>query len=319
MTDTSTAAALDLVIACGDYAHTRALTEGLLQVEHVSTSFVKLAAGDMLTYTFEAPQFNVAELSLSNYVTRRLRGDCPYVALPVYTQRSFRHAEIYVRTDRGIATPRDLRGRRVAIKAYESTGSVWTRGMLEQEYQVAPADMRWVCLNAFRPPPGVSIVPAPAHSTLSELLERGDVDAVVSPQVPACFEHGAPHIARLFHDPAAASFNYFSRTQLFPILQVMGIRNELVERHPQLAADVYRAFLAARNLAFGPVPGTVSDLRAARGPAFDARYYTYGLGERDRETLDTFLDYHFEQGLSQRRCGISELFAPVPLSAYTEF
>ena len=291
----------------------------------------------MLVRAFEDPEFNVAELSLSNYVSRRARGNCPYVAIPVYIARSFRHADLYVRTDRNISAPQDLRGRRVGITEYEHTLYVWVRGILEDEYGVGLADVKWISVSkhapgpshdsAFQPPSGVSIEHLHSAKTLSEMLESGEIDALISVQPPTCFTSGAAHIARLFPDHRNVEDEYFRRTGIFPILHIMGIRNELVERHPGLAQNVFKAFREAKNRALeaevkaAALPSAAAALKANHtrmSALMGADHYSYGLNERDCKTLDLFLDYHFRQGLSKRRHEISELFSPVPISDYRD-
>jgi len=327
---------IPLAIASGERVRDKvaALVDGTVRIEHCSLSFVPLGRGEMLVRAFEDSAFNVAELSLSNYVARKARGNSPYVALPVYIARSFRHADIYVRTDHGISAPADLRGKRIGIAEYEHTLYVWVRALLEDDYGVRPADVRWISVDhhgaehagdAFRPPHGVSIEQRHTTSTLSEMLEAGEIDALISVLAPPCFSLGAPNIARLFTDHCAAEDEYFRRTGIFPILHIMGMRNELVERHPRLAQNVYEAFLAAKNVALAAeartaaLPSTSPAITAnfARMTALmGADYYSYGLNERDCRTLDYFLESHFKQGLSDRRLTVAELFSPVPLSAY---
>ena len=332
----STPQEIPLAIATGErvYDKVKPLIDGTVQVENCSLSFAPLGPGEMLVRAFEDPEFNVAELSLSNYVTRRARGDCPYIAIPVYIARSFRHADLYVRTDRNILAPQELRGKRIGIAEYKHTLYVWVRGILEDEYGVRPADVKWISVNkhapgpsadAFQPPSGVSIEHLHSAKTLSEMLENGEIDALISVQAPPCFTRGAPNVGRLFSDHPAVEDDYFRRTGIFPILHIMGIRNELVERHPALARNVFKAFLAAKNVALAAevkaaaLPSAPAALRTnlTRMTALIAQdYCSYGLNERDCKTLNLFLDYHFRQGLSDRRFEIAELFSPVPISYY---
>lgn len=322
-----------LTIATGERVHDKVepLIDGRVKIDDCRLSFVRLGRGEMLVRAFEDRELNVAELSLSNYVTRRGRGDCPYTAIPVYIARSFRHADLYVRSDR-IVEPADLRGKRIGIAEYEHTLYVWVRGLLEDEYGVRPADVKWISVShhapgpgePVRPPANVSIEVRHSTGTLSEMLERGEIDALVSVLPPPCFTGGAANVARLFADTRAVEEDYFRRTGIFPILHVMGIRNELVERHPGLARKVFRAFVAAKDLALAADASAAAsdDARAthlARMTALMGRdYYSYGLAERDRRTLDLFLDYHVRQGLSARRLALAELFSPVPLSQYED-
>ena len=328
---------IPLVIALGKPAreYVAAIADERVEIENCSASFVDLEAGEMLHRAFSDPSFNVAELSLSNYVIRREQRNCPYVALPVYISRSFRHSDIYVRTDRAIKRPQDLRARRIGIAEYQHTAYVWARGMLEHEYGIRPTDVRWICLAGdshgdhgsghFVPPYGVSVESAAPAKTLSDLLEHGNVDAIISPRVPACFTRGSPHVGRLFPDYRAVEDDYFRRTQIFPILHIMGIRTELVEAYPALAPNVFNAFVAAKNLALSaqiaaaeaaPADSVLRNEVQRMWELMGEDYYSYGLDARDRGTLETFLRYHFEQGLSRRQGSVEELFAPVPIANY---
>ncbi len=309
----------------------KALMNGAVRIEGCSVRFVPLMPGEMLFRSFNDPEFNVAELSLSNYVMRRMRGDSPYVAMPAYISRSFRHGDIYVRTDRGITKPGDLRGRRVGIADYRHTAYVWSRAILEDDYGVRPADINWISARAhshsdddedeFKPSVGISLERDQSGKTLSELLAAGVLDAVISPQPPVCFVDRAPRIARLFSNLEAVEDDYFQRTGILPVLHIMGIRVALAEQHPALPVAVFRALLAAKNRALEQKAAVQPGAKPALAPDRMSRLMgqdvcPYGVGPRERKTLEVFLDHHFRQGLSERRYRIEELFAPVPLAQY---
>jgi 4,5-dihydroxyphthalate decarboxylase len=329
-------APVPLVIAYGNLVHdqTKALIDGEVTIEGCSLSFVQLVAGEMLFRSFNDPQFNIAELSLSNYIARRARGDCPYTALPVFISRSFRHADYYIRTDRGIVTPQDLRGRRIGINEYHHTAYVWARGILESDYGVRPRDVQWISVGGghghddgppFVPPAGVSIDVRGPGRKLSDMLADGDVDALIAPQVPACFAQRAPNVGRLFADHRTVEDDFYRRREIFPVLHLMGMRNELVAQHAGLAGRVYRAFLAAKDRALaakraaarlpGAAPGLVADV-ARMSALMGDDCYSYGFNAGNRKMLDTFLDFHFAQGISSRRHTIEEIFAPLDLHAF---
>ena len=268
-----------LVIAYGNlvYDQTKALIDGSVAVDGCSLSFVQLVAGEMLFRSFEDPEFNIAELSLSNYVARRARGDCPYTALPVFISRSFRHADYYIRTDRGIAKPRDLRGRRIGINEYQHTAYVWARGILEHQYGVKPSDVQWISVGGghghgneppFVPPAGVSIETRPPGKSPSDLLADGEIDALIAPQVPKCFSMHVSNVGRLFPDHCVVEDDFYRSTGIFPVLHLMGMRNELVAQHPGLAERVFRAFFAAKERALAAkraaarTPGAAPELAA---------------------------------------------------------
>ena len=318
-----------LTIAHGQGAAERmqALIDGTISVDGCELGFYRLVSGEMLHRAFDDPEFNVAELSLSSYVTRVERGDCPYVALPIYSFRGFQHGDIYIRTDRGIATPQDLKGRRIGIHSYQLTSYVWTRGMLADEYGVRPEDLNWVVAlhgrpekhqqDRFRPPPGVAITECKEDKTVSDLLQAGEIDALFAPHPPACYIAGTPHVGRLFDDYRGVEDAYFRRTGIYPIVHIVGIRKELVNRNPGLSKKVFNAFLAAKDMALAghrraaAMPGAAQALTAdvSRMTALMGMdYCQFGLGDAERKVLDLFLGYLFTQGLSKRRFHIEELF-----------
>jgi 4,5-dihydroxyphthalate decarboxylase len=325
---------LRLTIACGDYDRTRALFDGRVRIEGCAPIWLALAPEEIFFRAFGHEEFDVAELSLSSYVMRRAQGDCPYVAIPVFLSRVFRHSAIYVRTDRGIERPEDLRGRRVGVPEYQMSAAVWVRGLFQEEYGVAPRDLRWLTGGMETPgrrekvrfpvPAGLSVEPAPAEQTLSGMLETGAIDALIAPRPPSCFIRGASGVGRLFADFGHDEEEYYRRTRLFPIMHVVGVKTELASRHPWLPASVYKAFAAAKDLAIE----SLSDANALSTSlpfqvwhAEQARrlmgrdWWPYGL-EDNVPALEVFLRYHVDQGLSPRRLTPAELFAPSTTSQW---
>jgi 4,5-dihydroxyphthalate decarboxylase len=246
----------------------------------------------------------------------------------------FVHSFFYIRTDRGIAAPGDLRGRRVGIAEYQHTAYVWSRGLLHHEYGVPATDVTWVSVpgkhgstkeSDFQTPPDVSIEHMSGAKTPSELLEQGEIDALISPGIPDCYTRKAKNVARLFPDHEAVEEAYYARTGIYPILHVMGLRNELAQQHPALAHELFKAFVAAkdivlndetRNAAAPSAPAALAAQVARMTRMMGRDYRAYGLAENERNTLQAFLEYHHEQGLSDRRLDIAETFSPIPVSDY---
>lgn len=311
---------IPLVIATSSHqqAFVQALEDGRVDLPGCEARFVSLIPGDnvLLTRAFDDPEFNVSELSLSKYVSLREAGTCPYVAIPVFIARSFRHGDIYIRTDRGIRAPGDLRGLRVGTGDYRHTAHVWVRALLQDEYGVHPSDIRWVVghrekayeppADVFTPPPDVSIELATDGLSLSQMLERGDIDALISPLVPSCFSNGAPHVGRMFADPDGAALDYFDRSAILPIVHLMAVRNELVAAHPDLPTVLTRAFALAKDAWRNSLPESAGEVDRRIADA-----YAYGLEAPERATLAAFLHHHHRQGLSARLLAVDELFTPV--------
>ena len=289
----------------------------------------------MFFRAFRHQAFDVSELSFSSYVVSLTRDDPPYIAIPVFLSRAFLHTSIYIRNDKGINSPIDLKGRRIGIAEYQLTANVWARAILEDDYGVKPSDIHWVRGGMNSPgrpekikielPSEVSLVQAPEGRSLNDLLVAGEIDGFVGPRGPQCFDDGNPNIVRLFADSVTVAADYYRRTGIFPIMHVVGVRRSLAEQHPWLPGALTKAFSAAKNVARDALNDTsatkvtmpfVEDhLHAARelmGPDF----WSYGV-QGNEKVLDTFLSHHHRQGLSSRRVAVSELFHAGSLEAYS--
>lgn len=325
---------LKLSVAMGNYDRTRPLVDGEVQIEGTEPIYLLLSPEEMFFRAFRDVAFDVSELSLSSFAIKTANGTNPYVGIPVFPSRAFRHSAIYVRTDRGIRTPSDLIGRRIGTPEYQLTANVWVRALLQDEYAVKPADIRWVRGGMQQPgrkekiplqlPADVHIEDAPEHLTLSELLERGEIDALIGPRAPACLERGDARVAWLFDNPAASASEYFRKTRLFPIMHMIGVRRELAEQQPWLPMALTKAFSEAKRRAWARlretatsnvmVPFLEEQVKATR-TLMGEDFWPYGLAE-NRHALEYFLRQHHAQGLSARGLRVEELFHPSTLEAY---
>jgi 4,5-dihydroxyphthalate decarboxylase len=235
----------------------------------------------------------------------------------------------------GIRKPSDLKGRRIGIAEYQLSANVWLRGILEDEYQVKPSEINWVRGGMDTPgrpekikvtlPENINLVDAPEGETLNAMLERGEIDGFVGPRSPRCFDEGNPNIDRLFPDTVAEAEAYFSRTKIFPIMHVLGIRRSLAEKYPWLPGALFKAFTKSKDIAQEALadpsatkvtmPFVEDNLSRAR-TLMGKNMWTYGLSSNVR-VLETFLRYHFDQGLSPRPVKIEELFHPATVEAYS--
>ena len=325
---------LRLSIVMGNYDRTRALVDGEVRIDGTDPIYMMLSPEEMFFRSFRDVAFDVSELSLSTFAVKTADGSNPYVGVPVFPSRAFRHTSIHVRSDRGIERPLDLKGRRLGTPEYQLTASVWARALLHDEYGVAPSDVIWVRGGMEHPgrrekiplqlPPDIRIEDAPDDLTLSQMLERGDIDGIVGPRAPSCFERGHPKVRWLFADPSRSAAEYFERTRIFPIMHVLGVRRELAERHPWLPMALYKAFTAAKEIAVArltdtsatkvTLPFVEEQLRAARD-LMGLDFWSYGAGP-NHHVLDKFLHHHHSQGLSGRRLKVDELFHPSTLESY---
>ncbi|HEY4341973.1 MAG TPA: hypothetical protein VGM97_18670 [Steroidobacteraceae bacterium] len=326
---------LSLSIAVGDYDRTRPLVDGSVAIDGVEAMFLLLSPEEMFFRAFRHADFDVCELSLSSFTLRTARGDNPYIGIPVFPSRAFRHTAIVVRRDRGIDAPLDLKGRRIGTPEYQLSACVWARGLLQDEYGVRPEDINWVRGGMENPgriekislnlPPAVHLESAPADRTLSEMLAAGEIDGIIGPRLPSCFEDPEANVGWLFRDAVQTASQYFQRTGIFPIMHVIGVRRTLVEQHPWLPATLLKAFSAAKSLALQHLADTsaakvslpfVEEQIVAARRLLGQDFWSYGLTGANRRVLDTFLGYHHAQGLSARRVAPEELFHPASLELY---
>jgi 4,5-dihydroxyphthalate decarboxylase len=319
--------ALELSLSVCDYDRTRALFDGRAPIEGCDVTAVALEPEESFHRAFKFQEFDVTEISMSSYLMTMARGEQHYVAIPAFVSRLFRHSSIYIRADRGIKGPADLKGKQVGVPEYQMTANVWVRGMLEEEYGVKPRDIKWRRGGLEEPgreerasmklPPEIDLKAVPTDRSLSDMLEKGELDAVIGARAPSCFLRGAPNVARLWPDYPAVEEAYFKKTKLFPIMHAIGIRKSLVEKYPWVAVNVYKAFLKAKALCMHelgqighlattlPWPVAAYDrARAAMGEDF----WPYGAHE-NKHALETLARYSFAQGLSVRQVPLEEMFA----------
>jgi 4,5-dihydroxyphthalate decarboxylase len=318
---------LHLSLAVGDYDRTRAIFDGRARIEGCEVTAVMLEPEEAFHRAFKFQEFDITEMSLSSHLVQTSRGQAHYVGIPAFVSRLFRHSGIYIRTDRGIRRPEDLRGKTVGVPEYQMTANVWIRGMLKDEYGIEPRDIAWRRGGLEQPgreertrielPPDIDIADIPRDRTLSQMLEAGELDAVMGARAPSCFLRGAPHIDRLFPDYPAVEEDYYRRTKIFPIMHLIGIRRTLAEQHPWLPVSVFKAFLKAKEICMREyeqighlacsLPWSVHEytrLKRVLGEDF----WRYGL-EPNRHVLERLAAYSFDQGLSARKVAPEEMFA----------
>ena len=324
-------ARLHLTFACGDYDRTRALAEESIRPDGIDLTYLRLPVEETFFRMMRHQEFEVAEMSLSSYVLS-LRADdpgaSPFVALPVYTSRMFRHGSLYCNADAGISSPEDLRGKVIGTPEYQLTACVWMRGILGDRHGV-PFDSVGYLTGGQETagriekagvdlPDSLRISRIPEDRTLAAMLAEGEIDALCTPRVPSPFVAGDPRVRRVFSDVVASEKEYYATTGIFPIMHVVVIRRDVYDRHPWVAQSLYKAMLAAKNEAYATiydtsalrfmVPWLIPQLEEARD-LMGKDFWSYGL-DGNRETLATFLRYHHEQGLSKRAWTPEELFAP---------
>lgn len=327
-------AKLRLTMACWDYDRTRALLEDHIAPDGIELVGLNLPVEETFFRMMRHREFDVAEMSLSSYVVSLFAAEPAFIAIPVFPSRFFRHSSIFINRNRGIREPRDLAGKRVGLPEYQLTACVWIRGLLSDEYGVPLTSPSYFTGGEEQPgreekikvtlPSGVRLEPIPAGKTLSQMLDAGELDAVYAPRIPSTFRHGSGSVRRLLEDYAAVEREYFQRTRIFPIMHTVIIRRDLYRQNPWVAQSLYKAFLRAQRLAYQDLyeaaalkfmlPWLLHHVEETRR-VMDEDFWPYGL-EPNRRTLETFLRYSFEQGLSARQLQPEELFAPESLESF---
>lgn len=316
---------LQLTLACGPYDRTLALQDGSIKPDGIELTYVARQPAEIFWRMLRYQEFDVSELSLSNYTSLVDAGDCPFVAIPVFPSKVFRHGFIFINTEKGIEKPADLVGKRAGVPEYTMTAAVYARGMLEHEYGVRPSQVEWLQSRApriDRPlPKDVKVEQAPPDTDLGDMLERGEIDFLVTANNPLSWRRRAPTVRRLFPDYKAAEQEYYRRTKIYPIMHTIVIRRDIYESHPWVAVSLYQAFWRAKERCYemlkevGSAKATLAWLQSAvddERSLFGDDWWAYGA-DANRPSLDALLDYSYEQGLSSRRIGVEELFAPSTL------
>jgi 4,5-dihydroxyphthalate decarboxylase len=283
-------------------------------------------------------EFDVSEMSFSSYLISKFQDPAPFIAIPVFPSRSFRHSGIYINANAGIRKPADLIGKRVGCAEYQLTANVWIRGILNDEYGVTPSSFTTFIggleeagrmeKTALSLPPQIKIEHIGPTEILSDKLESGDIDALFSPRAPSSFGKGngkaKGNVRRLFEDTHSAEREYYERTRIFPIMHVIAIRREVYERHPWVALSLFKGFVEAQRMAYQDLHETaalkvmlpwliqhVAETEALMGRDF----WAYGY-QSNVAAIQTLLRYHYEQGLSHRLLRPEEIFTPETLESF---
>jgi 4,5-dihydroxyphthalate decarboxylase len=328
-------AALQIDLACGDYDIVRPVRDGIVRAEGIEINFVTINKPPEVHWRMGVnKEFDAAEMSFGSFVAGKARGEFPFIGIPAFVYRKFRHACAYVNVKAGIDKPEDLNGKRVGVPEWQMTATVWLRGFLQDDHGVRLQDVFWLTGGLessgrkekvpLQLPPDIRVEAIAEGKNLSAMLVDGEVDALMTAQVPEPYVKRVPEVRRLFANPREAERNHFQRTGIFPIMHVMVIREDFHKRHPWVAQSLYKALLEAKTHCIEtlykndslhsalPWAGHyVDEIRQLMGHD----YWPYGV-EPNRKTLETFLRYSQEQGLSKRIMDVDELFAQETLDTF---
>jgi 4,5-dihydroxyphthalate decarboxylase len=321
-------------LACWGYDRVQALADGSIRPEGIDLNMQLLEVEETFFRMLRNREFDAAEMSLSSYCVTLSRPERPFVAIPIFPSRFFRHSCIFVSSKSGIEEPSQLAGRRVGVPEYQMTAPVWIRGILQDEYGLDPAAVIHVTGGEEQPgreeklklqlPERFRIERLGPDATLAQALAEGTIDALFTARAPSTFYARPDAVRRLFPDFVNIEREYYRRTSIFPIMHVIAIRRDLYERHPWVAQSLTKAFMRAQQVAYEELrvsaslktmlPWQIAAVEDATA-TFGADWWPYGM-ERNRAALETFLRYHHEQGLSHTRLSVEELFAPETFESF---
>ena len=323
-----------LDIAFAEYDRTRALADGTVRIEGVAATFhTARIVPEIFEGMIRRRAFDVSELGWTYYLRTFADGPSPFVAIPVFPNRAFRHSAIYINRASGIARPEDLVGKRIGeLALYGHDAGVMPKGILSDEHGFRPERNRWIVGGIDFPmdpidfvarpaPDGVEVEYAGKDVDLGVMLEAGEIDALISADIPRCVLEGSPRVGRLFEDYAAVERDYHRRTGIFPIMHTVVVTRELAEHEPDLIKAIYRGFCSAKDQAAEQyvkgmtfnngalmlpwVTKLIQEDRALLGED----WWPYGV-EANRAAIEAVLRYHHEQGLTTRRFAVEEVFVP---------
>ncbi len=318
---------LKITFACGDYPRLRPIIDGSIPVEGIDLNYIPLPPLEIFWRMLKHQDFDASELSLSGYILDQCSEKPRFIAIPFFPLRVFRHSALYVNKNAAIRSPKDLKGRKIGVPEYHLTAALWVRGFLQHDYGVSSEDVQWHVGGLeetgrkdriqLKLPKRIRIDAIPEDQTLNDWLEKGLIDALISPPRPPCFVKNSDNVGLLFPNFKEVESDYFRRTGIFPIMHTVAVRRELYEKNPWLTESLYKALAKASSLVEAnffhsslryALPWFRQDWEEAQR-LFGKEIFPSGV-EPNRKTLEAAISYSYEQGMANRRFTPEELFAP---------
>jgi 4,5-dihydroxyphthalate decarboxylase len=322
---------LELSAALSENDRTQAILDGDVVPEAISLRATGMHPSEMFWRQLHNAELDVSEMSISSFMIATSKGPTEWVGLPVFTARRFFHTGVLIRTDRGIAKPEDLAGKKVGVPEYQQTAALWTRGVLRDEFGVQPASMEWFMernpeqshggATGFTPPPGVKLSYVPRDTNLGQMLIDGKLDALMHHiQATNLIDRSSvdpladPKVKRLFDPPSAESHRYFAKTGIYPINHMMVVRRSIAEKHPWVVLNVFNAMQQAKDRLVPELDSllepyyAVGTVDGAAKKKIHTDVMPYGV-KGARKVLETISRFLHEDGLTSRRVELDEIFA----------
>jgi 4,5-dihydroxyphthalate decarboxylase len=317
---------LPLKVAVWRYDRTQGLFDGRVSLPGRQLELIDAPLEDIFSRAFEQAEFEVSELSFSNYLRLSVAGKCPYMGIPIFPSRSFRHGAFYVRNGAGIKSPKDLVGRRVGVREYSMTAAVAARGALRDQFGVRSEDIIWITGDVDHKEraeihlpalyKNIDLQVAPGGQLLETMLLEGEIDALVAYKPFSAFIAADPRVSRLFEDPMAVEETYFKKFGVFPIMHLMGIRRDIADSSPGLARDIFDAFASSQELANNDLnieqalkislPWLAREVNRTT-EVMGKNYWSVGF-KNNRKVVERMIEWSFEDGLIPTKINASDLF-----------
>jgi 4,5-dihydroxyphthalate decarboxylase len=325
---------LFLTVACGDYDRTKPLQDGSVEPEGIKLNYIPMQSEEIFWRMGHHREFDASEMSLSNHITMVSRGDSPFVGIPIFPSRFFRHSSVFFNIESGIKKPEDFRGKKVGTPEYAMTAAVWIRGFFRDDYGVRAQDVQWFVGGQEEPgrkervklelPPEIKVASIPEDKTLNAMLESGELDALISARIPSCYAKGSRKVQRLFPNYKEVEIEYYKRSKIFPIMHILVVRRDVYDRHPWVARSLYKAFCQSKERAMETMH--ISNSHACTLPwlswereqlreIFGPDWWPYGI-DANRHVLEALLRYMGEQGLLRSPMKVEDIFAPSSLGEF---
>ena len=310
---------LHLTFATGDYESIRALKEGSVRPDGIELTVLTDMTSDTRHWRMlRNREFDIAELSMSNYLMAKYTG-LPFTAIPVFLHRRFRHGFIFLNTNKGIKKPADLIGRRVGLRNFQATANLWIRGILEHEHGLPHRSVHWLKQDEeevdWTPPADLDIQRIAPGKSVEKMLMEGELDALIHPEIIQPILAKDQRVNRLFPNYRDLEVDYYKRTGIFPIMHTTAIKQEIVDKYPWVAINLMQAFEESKKAAYKRMENPrIVPLAWFRSFLEEQEEllghdpWVYGLGEINRNALETLMQYSREQGLLGRNISLEELF-----------
>lgn len=320
---------IQLTLACGTYDINQGLIDGSVRPQGI----------DLTVLTYPSPQrhyrmavnneFDICEFSMATYILIHAKKTNPFIAIPAFPHRRFRHSYIFVNANSGIQTPKDLEGRKVGLRTWQTTAGLWVRGILQDEYGVDLKKVEWLTQDSedipFTPSNGITITQVPEGKAVTTMLEEGEIDALIYPEIPDSVLRGDPRVKRIFEDHKQEEINYYKKTGFFPIMHTVVIQESVLEENPWVATNLLLAFRESKDLAFKKMedPRKVSlawvrELIEEQQELLGKDPWNYSFPDNEK-ALNTMIRYAYEQGMIDKVFPAEEMFFPASLAELPKY